>query len=82
MRHIIRVREIRIVHTVLVGSCHLRGASVSERCYSYGSESKRSQVHALNSSSLLWVIVNFIVNTEKNRGVRFLNLILLMWRTG
>jgi hypothetical protein len=48
MRHIESLREIRIVHTVLVGSSHLRGVSVSERCYSYGSESKRSQGHVLN----------------------------------
>jgi hypothetical protein len=59
MRHVARAREIRIVHTVLVGSCHLRGVSVSERCCSNGSESKRSQGHALNSSSLVWGIVIF-----------------------
>jgi hypothetical protein len=59
MRHIVSVREIRILRTVLVGSCHLRGVSVSDRCYSYGSESKRSQGHALSSSSLGWGLVTF-----------------------
>lgn len=72
MRHIVCVKEIRIVNTLLVGSCHLRGFSVRERWYSYGSESKRSQGHALNSSSLVWGIVTFNVNTEKHRGGRFL----------
>ena len=43
MRDIIRVREIRIVNTLLVGSCYLRGFSVRERWYSYGYERKRSR---------------------------------------
>jgi hypothetical protein len=60
VRHIVGVREIRIVHTVLAGSCHLRGVSASERCYSCGSENKRSQEHALNSFSLGWGIVTFL----------------------
>lgn len=53
MGHIARVREIRIVHTLLAGRCHLRGVSV-------GSESKGIQGNALNSSNLVWGIVTFL----------------------
>ena len=71
MCHAVLVKEIRIVRTVLAGNFLLRGVSVSERCYSFGSESKRSQGHALNSSSLVRVIVTFFFFCEHEEKLRW-----------